>query len=59
VVQLVLIIAQQDNTVIQVLENAYFVIQLVQPVMDLQIITVKVVMLEDSYIIINVLLMLL
>lgn len=54
-----LIIAQQDNTVIQVLENAYFVIQLVQPVMDLQIITVKVVMLEDSYIIINVLLMLL
>lgn len=58
-VQLVLIIAQQDNTVIQVLENAYFVIQLVQPVMDLQIITVKVVMLEDSYIIINVLLMLL
>jgi len=59
VVQLVLKHAQQDNMEIQVSENAYFVIQLVQPVMDLQIITVKVVMLEDSYIIINVLLMLL
>lgn len=51
--------AQQDNMEIQVLENAYFVIQLAQPVTDLQIITVKVVMLVDSYIIINVLLMLL
>lgn len=51
--------AQQDNMEIQVSENAYFVIQHVQPVMDLQITTVKAVMLEDSYITINVLLMLL